>query len=62
MAVRNRKAVKIWRRDGSTASGPLVRYIDSMEIVGRRGEFELLKRQPSATDAVTGVSDRDGGR
>jgi hypothetical protein len=62
MAVRNRKALKVWLRDGSTASGPLARYIESMEIVGRRGDFELLMRPSSAADAVTRTPDREGGR
>ncbi len=52
MAVRNRELVKFWLRDGA-ATGPLARYIDSMEVVGRRGEYELLRRPNSSKGAAT---------
>ena len=60
MAVRHRKLTRSWL-DRATASGPLVRYIDSMEVVGHHGDYELLRRPSSAADAVAKPSDHEVG-
>ena len=62
MAVRHLGiAEHFWGHGRSPAPTPLVRCIDAMEVVGRRGGFELMVRPPSNAQTINRTShDRDG--
>ena len=51
MAVRNQDLIDFWMQGRPAGSAPLVHYIESMEVVERRGDYELLRRT-SPTHAV----------
>ena len=59
MAVKDPQLVDFWMHGRPISASPLVRYIESMKPVGRRGEFELLMRPPVVSGAAAGISHRE---